>query len=107
VRRSSVYPQEDQCRFPHHNPSFRIGGLLPDISISVLRSRNNTIGIGGPVDGSNCLVVLVGERDVIGDDILAGWKLSTNLCECLSRCPRRSLTAENLSIARVQTGGDL
>ena len=55
---SAVDTQKYKCRLPHHVSSLRIGTLLPDIRISVLRRRDDAVGLGSPVDGRDRLVML-------------------------------------------------
>lgn len=57
-----VDPQQHERRLPNHAPGLRVGALLPHIGIPVLGSCDDAVGVWGPVDGRDELVVLVVAR---------------------------------------------
>ena len=56
--RGAIDTQEYQGGLPYHMARLRVGGLRPDIGIPVLRRGYDSVGVGGPVDGSDGLIVL-------------------------------------------------
>ena len=55
---SPVNPEQYESRFPDNLAGFWVWCLLPDISIPILGSCYDLVGIGSPVDGRNNFVVL-------------------------------------------------
>jgi len=74
IRRCSVNPEQYQRGFPNKPSSLRIGLLLPHISISVLRTGNNTVGIRSPINRRDQFVVLMGGSLAI--ITLSPWKVA-------------------------------
>jgi hypothetical protein len=58
IGRCPVDAQQNQGGLPDDLASFRIRSLLPDVGVPILRCSNDAVGVGGPVDGRDSLVVL-------------------------------------------------
>ena len=54
----AVNAQQHERRLPDELPRHRVCGLLPDISIPVLRGRHDEVRLRGPVNGRDEFVVL-------------------------------------------------
>ena len=55
---STVDTKQHKGRFPDRTSGLRIRCLLPDVGIAVLRGGDDTVGVRGPIDRRDELVVL-------------------------------------------------
>jgi len=102
IRRCSVDPQQHQRGLPNNLPSFWIRLLLPHISVSVLRTGNNTVGIGCPINRGDQFVVL--NVKLISDPNLNSGQVA-HFGQGHSGYPLCALASEYLCIIAVQAGG--
>ena len=61
--RRPVDAQQDERWLPDKLSSLRVRGLLPDVSVPVLRCSDDAVRVGSPIDRSNDLIVLRGHEE--------------------------------------------
>lgn len=90
VRRRPVDPQEHERRLPHELARLRVNLLLPDVRIPVLRGGDDAVGVRGPVDRGDQLVVLWpwGQRAICGR-VGTRKRTSDNVTVCTHSAPFR------------------
>ena len=100
---SPVNPEQYESRFPDNLAGFWVWCLLPDISIPVLGGRDNTVGVGGPVNRGNELVVL---EDICQSSWYSASSSQIYLGKRLGCRPVTTLAVKDLNILGVQTDSD-
>lgn len=90
VRSGPVDSKQDQSRLPDRLAGLRIGSLLPDVGIPILRGGNNAVRVGGPINRCDEFVVLIKTGSIIC--VCKIGVATTYLRKSLGHLPLRSLT---------------
>ncbi len=104
--RGTVDTQKHQCRLPDHMSRLRVRALLPNIRVSVLRRSYDAVGLWGPIDRGDWLVMLQGCR-VDEGHVRRCHIISAYLSESVDVVPVGTLTCVDADFIRVQANSDL
>ena len=59
VGRCTIDTQQNEGWLPDQLSSLCVGSLLPDVGVTILSGGDDTIRVGGPVDGGDLFIMLV------------------------------------------------